>query len=113
MALAMMGNVVTEDNVNIEGNVVTEKQSEQEDATMNKENKENKENEEDKFFLMNMNNFGDEDDDEDDEDKEDKFLANLGKVLREKDGHKKDIKHRILQGISKTKAAVKKHTNKV
>ncbi|KAJ0964689.1 hypothetical protein J5N97_025827 [Dioscorea zingiberensis] len=33
----------TEDNVNIEGNVVTKKQSEQEDAAMNKENKEKEE----------------------------------------------------------------------
>ncbi|KAJ0964625.1 hypothetical protein J5N97_025763 [Dioscorea zingiberensis] len=36
----------TEDNVNIEGNVVTKKQSEQEDAAMNKENKEKEEDKE-------------------------------------------------------------------
>ncbi|XP_039143126.1 nucleophosmin [Dioscorea cayenensis subsp. rotundata] len=66
--------------------------------------------------LMNMNNFGGEDDDEDDEDDEDeddKFPANLGKILKEKDNHKKDFKQTILQGISETKTMIKSHINKV
>ena len=36
-----------------------------------------------------------------------------GKILKEKDHHKKDFKQRILQGISETKTVIKSHINKV
>ncbi|XP_008782493.2 uncharacterized protein LOC103702007 [Phoenix dactylifera] len=61
--------------------------------------------------LMNMNNFGDVEADEDEEDDEDDFPTKLGKVLKNKDPPKKDLKQRILQGITETGKQVKRHVN--
>ncbi|XP_018676500.2 uncharacterized protein LOC103975445 [Musa acuminata AAA Group] len=65
------------------------------------------------------NNFGDEQSDDDDdeeeeeeEDDEDNFPAKLGKVIKDKDSPKKDLKQRILQGITKASKQMKANLHK-
>ncbi|MQM04111.1 hypothetical protein Taro_036907 [Colocasia esculenta] len=60
--------------------------------------------------LLNNKFGGEETDDEEDEDN---FPSNLGKVLRNKDSEKGDLKQRILKGIKQTTTAVRNHVNKV
>ncbi|KAM1072742.1 hypothetical protein FF1_017967 [Malus domestica] len=65
--------------------------------------------------LMNMNNFGgkDADDEDDDDDDETLLPSNLGKIMREKESAKNDLKQKITTGIVKTRETLKKHANKV
>ncbi|KAF1886657.1 hypothetical protein Lal_00045891 [Lupinus albus] len=64
--------------------------------------------------LMNMKNFGDEDPDVEDEDDDEADLpSKLGRVLREKESGKGDLKQVIKKGISDTSATLKKHADKV
>ncbi|KAJ8464863.1 hypothetical protein OPV22_027415 [Ensete ventricosum] len=60
------------------------------------------------------NNFGDEqsDDDDDDDDDDDNFPAKLGKVIKDKDSSKKDLKQRILQSITKAGKQMKANLHK-
>lgn len=65
--------------------------------------------------LMN-NNFGgdddgDEDEDEDEDDDEDNIPKNLGKVLKNKETPKKDLKEKILKGVAEKSKQVKRHIN--
>ncbi|KAJ3691961.1 hypothetical protein LUZ60_012311 [Juncus effusus] len=67
--------------------------------------------------LMN-NNFNDDgsndndDDEEEEEEEEENFPKNLGKVLKNKEAPKKDLKEKILRQVSVTGKKVKKEINK-
>ncbi|PQQ14724.1 uncharacterized protein Pyn_31018 [Prunus yedoensis var. nudiflora] len=63
--------------------------------------------------LMNQNFGGEDADDEDDDDEDTQIPSKLGKVLREKESAKSDLKQRITNGILKTKETLKKHANQV
>lgn len=63
--------------------------------------------------LMNQNFGGEDADDEDDDDEDTQIPSKLGKVLREKESTKSDLKQRITNGISKTRETLKKHANQV
>ncbi|XP_073000239.1 uncharacterized protein [Typha latifolia] len=64
--------------------------------------------------LMN-NNFNADEDDEDDDDDDDveDFPKKLGKVLKDKDSPKKDLKQKILEGVTKTTKQMKTQVNNV